>query len=468
MKIAKFQTHNELSVEYELTITHKEIGKLLDLNILRKLSSSPKDIYEIKKQLSEKLKCPIKDLKYDSESERWIILFEYFNCYEISLFDLIRKAIKTKNIEKRIKIILYPTNLDALEQIISRAYRILLMDYDNNQGFYITKFSSSRYTNFIASIVDGPLLSIIRFSSENKAEITERKNFHVDEIYIRKYQSPNEEQDLSFWINNYIKSKHKPADMHKFTNDEFQRNIFNVNQIVLSLISSLRGLISKNQYLLPWPFSSFELTTNSHKLYTVFPIAMKIKDIKKNYDFDIHNIFDDEIKAINYDEDLNLAKITVSTSIHNIDKENIKPNKKNLELITITTNDLVNALDLEKNKKFIGIVMGQTFKPVSNYPFFLIHAYKEEESKLINLMNMLNTKISIDKLKHPFYCNNIIEIKELIYSIAYNTGENHLGKLKGNDKLLCTTGEIIETYMNIIENAIGESLQPTYIFNTNI
>ena len=173
-----------------------------------------------------------------------------------------------------------------------------MLDYstlnEGKPGFVVSKFSSLRYVNALVVLPDVPLISVIRFSSRDKASVNELYDFHVDKL------TPfmDKEGLRSFWLNNYLKSKRTEKNPVKESNDEFQRTLLIPDTVARVLVSSLRGVVTESGILLPWPFSSFELATAWHKLYTVSLADIKVVDDPKpcRNIGPLSNVLDDEIK----------------------------------------------------------------------------------------------------------------------------------------------------------------------------
>jgi Protein of unknown function (DUF2764). len=205
----------------------------------------------------------------------------------------------------------------------------------------------------------------------NKLVHTERRDFIVSKMSVAEW---GEKKSL-YLLNNYIKPKIKS------TENEFQRIIFSTDLINSALISSLRGITNEDGILIPWPFSSFQLATNNYRIYTIFLANVKIKDIKEQYTDKLFPIiFDDEIDKVNYQYYKKLLWMKANVNLIDLYKT---PKTIEKEINLVTTEDMNKIIKFDKNKTYLGVIMGKSFTSIFNNPLFLVHVLDERRDKQI-------------------------------------------------------------------------------------
>ena len=455
-----------MGIQLELTLDDKKLSELLELNMIgkgkAKIANNASNLENISKILKEIFQTDF-ELDYDDKDKKWILRSNNYSILEKIRKKLADRSNTSPNMLKEIKlsIKLNEYEIEKLSKIISKIHRVVMLDYtassENMSGFIISKFSSSRYVNALVALPDVPLISIIRFTSRHKVCKNERYNFHVDKLtpFLDK------EEIKSFWLNNYLKSKRTEKDSIEENKDEFQRIITNPEGITRVLGSSLRGVITGAGILLPWPFSSFELATTSHKLYTLFLADIKIvNDPKPCHNIDILNsVLDQEINEINYlrgqDLSQNLVKLEGELYLSDIGKLNIR--KKDIMLITLRS--VVSNADLKAGKTVLGFVLGQAFRSILEKPLLLLHAYNGEEM-IEPLIDMNSELIRLkDRVRNPLNYDVVMEITKQIYKISYKNKGNELIKLSGNLELLEFIRRILNDYRTAYKKALNDELE---------
>ena len=451
------------NIRVRLDISQFELKKLLNLTSFKNFRinlSKPENIDIINKEFKEKFKCNEINI-YNYDNSRLIVYCKY-SMENLTNLKLIRDTLKI-NIDsygKKLLLQIYPKNFKKLESLAAKIHRMHLMDWNKNGdiGFYITKFlsSSSRYVNSIITIPDIPILSILRMKlGSDKLVNTENKQFHIDAIRFAEWG----ERKSSYFLNNYIKSKIKSAA------NEYQRIIFSTDLVNLALISSLRGITNEDGILIPWPFSSFQLATNNYEIYTIFLANIKIKDIIiQNTNKLLQIIFDDEINKINYKYYKKLLLMKAKVNLVDL-YDALKTIEKEINLVT--TEDINKILNIDKNKHYLGVIMGKSFTSIFNSPLLLIHAYDGSNNKqlleFIKKFDESATKQNV--INSALDYNSVRIIKESIYNMAYSKNKLHILPLTGVDDLLKLQLIAIKIYKLVHEILYEKELKIRYLLS---
>ena len=397
---------------------------------------------------------------------------QFSNKY-MDLIDIIRNSVENKIISAGKLSYRVEPNMKLLKNIIAKIKGIILLNYrvSDNYGLHEWVFESTypyltnagdtvstRYINVLASLPNVPTISLIRFRSHKKAEISERYDIHTDGLRI--HAEEEYEVGIKYWVNNYIKRRRGKKDIERENDDQTFKNWFGMEEVTKALLASMRGLVDINGFLLPWPLSTFEFADRSYNLYTMFLLDFKIVDIKSSVSSSaLAAVFSEGVWPLNYDDYNNrTVKISAEVFLQESPSNSTKPIK--LEIIGLKK--LIDEFNLNKGKTVMGAVIGKVFSRIYNSPLFLTHIYDESRSDFIQLVDEINNDLRI--LPNELLSRKFIEqLKNIVYKKAYKN--NSIGKLYGNDELLELIRKVL-TYRKILfEKINGITLKPALIFS---
>ena len=452
-----------LTIKFSIELSHKECQRLVD----RLKNSRRKNIKPRRKEVSPLFPDVIKLHIGNSTCE-----IQFSNKY-MDLIDIIRNSIENNNtITGKFSYRVEP-NMNLLKNIIAKIKGVILLNYriSDSCGLHEWAFESTypyltnsnvtvstRYINVLASLPTVPSISVIRFRSQKKAEISEHYDIHTDGLKIHI-----EEEDgsgIKYWVNNYIKRRREKKDIERENDDQTFKNWFGMEEVTKNILASMRGIVDANGFLLPWPLSTFEFADRSYNLYTMFLLDFKIIDIKNPVSSStLAEVFSEGIRPLNYD---NYSNRTVKINAEVFLQEDLSNSIKPIKLEIVGLKELIDKFDLNKGKTVMGAVIGKVFSRIYEAPLFLTHIYDESRSDFIQLVDEINNDLYIqpnELLSRKF----ILKLKNIIYEKAYKN--KPIGRLNGNDELLELTRRVL-TYRKIIfEKITGITLKPNLIFS---
>ncbi|PVU73682.1 hypothetical protein DDW10_00200 [Sulfolobales archaeon SCGC AB-777_J03] len=456
-------TDDYFDIAIRLDITQSELKKLLNLTFITKIDLfKSENIDIVKEELKRRFQCDKLDIRNYDDSR--LIIYCKYSTKNLTNLSLIKDALKIdiNFYGKKLLTRISPKNFEKLKSLAAKIHRIHLLDWNEkgNVGFFITKLlsSSSRYVNFIVTIPDIPILSILRMKRDsNKLVHTEKKDFIVSKISVAEWG----ERKSLYLLNNYIIPKVKP------TENEFQRIIFSTDLINSALISSLRGITNEDGILIPWPFSSFQLATNNYRIYTIFIANVKIKDVKEQYTDKLFPIiFDEEIYKVNYKYYEKL--LWMKAKVNLIDLYNT-PKTIEKEINLVTTEDMNKIIKFDKNKTYLGVIMGKSFTSIFDNPLFLVHVLDERRDKQILEFIKKFDELAMEQkvIRSALEFDSVRSIKKIIYDMAYSESRQHLLSLSGVDELLNLQLIGIKIYKLVHEILYGKELKIRYLLSTS-
>jgi hypothetical protein len=308
------------------------------------------------------------------------------------------------------------------------------------------------YINKIVILPEIPSISIIRilYKSENKIDNTESRSIIIKAIRFAK----NESKIYKF--NNFIISSKNSQNDYSI---DFQKNIFGLDNIGDTLLFTSLGIISKDKVIIPWPFSSFQLASDSDTIYTLFLGKFKIEENKEyNKDNKEYNKSNSEIMEINYSNKLVMSNLSVNA---------ITINDNKLTRIPLRVYALKGLLKFGSDK--IGIFLTKAFKVIDSKEnqIYLLKVLEDSKTPKINdaRKRMLNDPDLFNALKNILNENNALRIKDFITDYAYQNSQS-IRRLEGSNDLIRFYVRLLRLYGNIYKDLFRYSLEPNSIINT--
>jgi hypothetical protein len=435
--------------------------KFLGLSLIKSFKRTEKNIRIIEEQIKEKYNAS--NVKIDIDSNKIKVKMKYELAeYDSKLVDVIsslenillrsnnrvdRTGIKNESDNmKKIHIIVKPDN--KVLKLNTNLKRAIILDCS-----LVTLYSGpNRYINKIVILPEVPSISIIRilYKSENKIDNTESKSIIIKPIRFAK----NESEIYKF--NNFIISNKNSQNDDSI---DLQKNIFDLYNIEDTLLFTSLGIISKDKVIIPWPFSSFQLASDSDTIYTLFLGKFKIEENKEyNKDNKEYNKSNSEIMEINYSNELVMLNLSVNA---------ITINNNKLTRIPLRVYALKGLLKFGSDK--IGIFLTKAFNVIDSKENQIYFLKVLEDSKTPEINNvrkqMLNDPDLFNTLKNILNENNALRIKRFIIDYAYQNSQGIL-RLKGSDDLIKFYVRLLRLYGNIYKDLFRYSLEPNSIINT--
>ena len=439
----------------------KLIQKFLGLSLIKSFKRTEENIRIIEEQIKKKFNAS--NVKIDVDSNKIKVKMKYDLAeYDSKLVDVIsslqnillrpRERVDTTGIKnesdimEKIHIIVKPNN--KVLKLNTNLNRAIILDYS-----LVTLYNGpNSYINKIVILPEIPTISIIRilYKSENKIDNTESRSIIIKAIRFAK----NESKIYKF--NNFIISSKNSQNDYSI---DFQKNIFGLDNIGDTLLFTSLGIISKDKVIIPWPFSSFQLASDSDTIYTLFLGKFKIEENKEyNKDNKEYNKSNSEIMEINYSNKLVMLNLSVNA---------ITINDNKLTRIPLRVYALKGLLKFGSDK--IGIFLTKAFKVIDSKEnqIYLLKVLEDSKTPKINNVRkqMLNDPDLFNALKNILNENNALRIKHFITDYAYQNSQS-IRRLEGSNDLIRFYVRLLRLYGNIYKDLFRYSLEPNSIINT--
>ena len=137
------------------------------------------------------------------------------------------------------------------------------------------------------------------------------------------------------------------------------------------------------------------------------------------------------------------------------------------EINLVTTEDINKILNIDKNKHYLGVIMGKSFTSIFNSPLLLIHAYDGSNNKqLLEFIKKFDESVTKQNvINSALGYNSVRIIKESIYNMAYSKNKLHILPLTGVDDLLKLQLIAIKIYKLVHEILYEKELKIRYLLS---
>jgi hypothetical protein len=383
-----FTIYDDFDITLEFNLSKKQfLEDLLNLNLLKEINNDK--LYQIKQNLLNEYKCKNVEIVPLRKVSLEHIYYRISLTYDLSSMSEISKIHKLCDKNILCNVCVTPKSKD--DNIPFFGVLTIPTELLNIQKIK-TQNGKNNYVNILSVLPSLPSIVVIRitYNADKKLDFVEeyKQGFFPLHIKIAKSNA-----DI-FRFNNYIISSNRNI---KDNHASFISKNSQLRQLEEVLLFTSTGLLTDEDILFPWPFSSFQLPSESCSVYTLFLAKFELKEHDKSL---IHTNPSDEIQGLNYQNEL--RKIAIKIQSFTIDNK-----KQDMKVEAYTLPSL--SQELKKKKEVHGIFLARAFKDLKRERIFLLHIYDD-------IGNI--SSLSFDKTVFKTILQNIIKI--------YNSDNNEI------------------------------------------